>query len=558
MSSYNHKSVYFVLFYSLFLIQNLLIGQPVALRNDITIKQLGILGKNTVRIKQDPASGKIYTVENSGAIKRVNFSAGGTVTFTTVYQKAQHGLNAPLGIAFGKDGTMFLAGNDSTSKLGSATVVKGVPDAPGSENRTWSVLAQTVLFQFGNVYNHRVNGIIVDTSGKYVYVNSGAATDHGELRDGKREVVLPSIIWKLPVDSQNIILQDDREWLRSNGYLLAEGIRNHFDFAMAGNGDVFGVENSGDRDDPEELNWIREGHHYGFPWRIGGNNTPQQYAPYDPHTDPLLSSSAWGGGSLYTTFSNDPTYPPPPVGVVFTEPILSTGPDADKYRDTTNGNVIDASSTGKTIGTFSTHRSPDGIVFDRDSVLSPDLAGGGFVISLNNGALLNALGDTGEDLLHVALTKHGDTTYTAVVTRLVSGIKSPLGIELVGNILYVAETGLWGGNNSPKLWEITLPSGTTSVQGENINSPIQFILQQNYPNPFNPSTKISYSIPQSGNVTLKIFDVLGKEIASLVNGFVTSGYHEIQFDAKNLSAGIYFYTVTLAGNSITKKMILLK
>jgi hypothetical protein len=427
----------------LFLCSSLLTAQPISLRSDITIKQLGIVGQSTVRIKRDPASGNLYIVENTGSVKRVNFNSGGTVTFTTVYQKAQHGLNAPLGIAFGKDGTMFLTGNDSTSKLGSATVVKGVLDSVGSEKRTWSVLAKTVLYQYGNLYNHRVNGIIVDSSGKYVYVNSGAATDHGEVRDGKRETGLTSVIWKLPVTGKDIVLQDDREWLRSNGYLLAEGIRNTFDFAMAGNGDVFGVENSDDRDDPEELNWIQEGHHYGFPWRIGGNNTPQQYSPYNPHTDPVLSTNAWGGGSLYTSFSDDPTYPARPTNVSFTEPVLNYGPDADKFRDTTTGAVKDASTLGVSISTFSSHRSPDGIVFDRDSILQGGLAGGGFVISLANAALLNALGDSGEDLLHIALTKNSNGYYTAKVTRLVSGMKAPLGVELVGNRLYVVETGLW-------------------------------------------------------------------------------------------------------------------
>jgi hypothetical protein len=213
-------------------------AQPKSKRPDITIKQLGVVGNNTVRIKRDPASGKLYIVQNNGLIQRVNFGAGGAATFTTVYQPSDDSLNAPLGITFGPDGTMYLTGNDSTGVIGTATVVKGVPDRPGSENRTWSVIARTVGYRYGNIYNHRVNGIILNPTGDSLYVNSGAATDHGEMHGGYREAGLTSCIWKLPITGNNIVLQDNREWLRSNGYLFAEGIRNTFDFAYAGNGEI--------------------------------------------------------------------------------------------------------------------------------------------------------------------------------------------------------------------------------------------------------------------------------------------------------------------------------
>ncbi len=133
---------------------------------------------------------------------------------------------------------------------------------------------------------------------------------------------------------------------------------------------------------------------------------------------------------LYKTYSNDSTYPPPPDSVTFTEPILSIGPDADKFRDTSTGEIKDASNLGDTLKTFSPHSSPDGIVFDKDSVLAGDLKGGAFVVRINSGGLLAALGDTGNDLLHVALTKYNNT-YIAKVTQLVKNFISPLGIELV-------------------------------------------------------------------------------------------------------------------------------
>lgn len=86
----------------------------------------------------------------------------------------------------------------------------------------------------------------------------------------------------------------------------------------------------------------------------------------------------------------------------------------------------------------------------------------------------------------------------------------------------------------------------------------QFLLHQNYPNPFNPKTKIRYTIPSGSYVSLKIYDILGREITSAVNKYEASGNHEIIFDGSNLGSGIYFYKITAGSFSQIKKMILLK
>jgi hypothetical protein len=97
----------------------------------------------------------------------------------------------------------------------------------------------------------------------------------------------------------------------------------------------------------------------------------------------------------------------------------------------------------------------------------------------------------------------------------------------------------------------------TSVQNEDQN-PIAFSLEQNYPNPFNPSTKIKYSIPNSEFVTLKVYDVLGNEVATLVNEEKSAGSYEVNFNASQLSSGIYFYKLQTGNFAETKKMLLLK
>jgi len=87
---------------------------------------------------------------------------------------------------------------------------------------------------------------------------------------------------------------------------------------------------------------------------------------------------------------------------------------------------------------------------------------------------------------------------------------------------------------------------------------LSFFLSQNYPNPFNPSTIISYQLPVSGDVTLKVYDVLGREAAVLVNEEKQPGVYEVEFDGSHLSSGIYFYTLEAGEFRDTKKLIFLK
>jgi len=93
--------------------------------------------------------------------------------------------------------------------------------------------------------------------------------------------------------------------------------------------------------------------------------------------------------------------------------------------------------------------------------------------------------------------------------------------------------------------------------------PMEFVLQQNYPNPFNPSTQIQYALPTDANVTIAIYDLVGRQICTLVNGQVNAGYHSTLWNATNemgspVSAGVYIYTITANDFRDVKKMILLK
>jgi hypothetical protein len=94
--------------------------------------------------------------------------------------------------------------------------------------------------------------------------------------------------------------------------------------------------------------------------------------------------------------------------------------------------------------------------------------------------------------------------------------------------------------------------------GDEINLPIEYSLKQNYPNPFNPATTISYSIPKAGNVSLRIFNVLGQEVRSLINEYQNAGTYRVSFDASSLTSGVYFYSLTSDNFVQVKKMMLVK
>lgn len=91
-----------------------------------------------------------------------------------------------------------------------------------------------------------------------------------------------------------------------------------------------------------------------------------------------------------------------------------------------------------------------------------------------------------------------------------------------------------------------------------VNGPLSFALEQNYPNPFNPSTNIKFSVPESGDIKLAVYNVVGEEVAVLVNGFTEAGFYNVTFNASSLPSGVYLYKLQSANSVETRKMMLLK
>jgi glucose/arabinose dehydrogenase len=432
---------------------------PQPLRPDIQVRHVlsTATGSPSVRLVRDPRNNTLYYLKRNGSLFRVNLAAA---TSTLIATTTQHGLRNAQGLAIGPNGTIYLVGNEDVPQARTrGTVMKGVLQSGGS--RAWSPVARTEPYPKSNTaFDHRLSGILVTNAGDFLLVNSGSRTDHGEVQSAgglfpdTREVGLTACILRIPTNASNLELRNDRAWLKAGGYIFAEGIRNTYDMAYAPNGDLIGTENGPDRDMSEELNFLRPGLHYGFPWRIGGQANPQQFPDYDPGQDKLLDARFVGVERGY--YHNDPGFPPRPA-VTLIEPITNAGPAADSFRDPANGVIKDASALGRSLRTFTSHRTPVGLVFDRAGALGPEFRGDGFMLSWNRGDpdgddVAGPFKDAGQDLLHLQLTKSG-STYRLQATRIVGDFNNPIDAVLIANRLYVLD---YGGTQS--IWEVTLPA----------------------------------------------------------------------------------------------------
>ena len=97
-----------------------------------------------------------------------------------------------------------------------------------------------------------------------------------------------------------------------------------------------------------------------------------------------------------------------------------------------------------------------------------------------------------------------------------------------------------------------------STKDGNRKIPSSFAIAQNFPNPFNPSTTILFDVPIDNDVTIEVFDLLGRRVAAVVNEFVFAGEHSVMFDASRLSSGIYFYSMRAGSFTAVKKMSFIK
>ena len=131
-------------------------------------------------------------------------------------------------------------------------------------------------------------------------------------------------------------------------------------------------------------------------------------------------------------------------------------------------------------------------------------------------------------------------------------LNSTLGEPFIGKSVSAANQHQIG------FWYVYQQQTLTAVEDDQTIIPTVFKLEQNYPNPFNPSTKIKFAVPEKSNVVIKIYDILGSEIVTLVNEEMDAGWYQRSFNANGISSGVYLFRME-AGNYVnTKKMILLR
>ena len=166
--------------------------------------------------------------------------------------------------------------------------------------------------------------------------------------------------------------------------------------------------------------------------------------------------------------------------------------------------------------------------------------------------------------LQVAITVNGTTSSVAgelvdangtVVDFNNSTGNNPFTLTAPDSGTYTVNAGF---KNPSKKWDSVMVNISLTDVGENPSNPASFELFDNYPNPFNPSTTLRYSIPEASFTSVKIYDALGNEVSSLVNETKSAGTYEVEFNASDLSSGIYYYTLNAGSFTETKKMILIK
>jgi hypothetical protein len=512
------------------------------LRNDLAIKPFfRIDGTDTqTRIAYDASDKSFYTIAWNGDLFHLTMSAPGNYAVNRLASAEDHGINYLQGLAL-HDGGVYLAGNVVIAQ-GVSGYGKAVKARLTGGKLVWTDIFKTAEHASSKtLFDHAFSAICFSPDGKDLYISSGSRTDHGEVKDnegrypGLREVALTSCIFKIPADTENLLFPNDSAALAP--YVHVRGVRNAFSLAFAANGDLFSVENSGDRDDPEEMNWIRPGGHYGFPWEMGGNDTPMQFAGYRPADDRLINHNytAYQIGA----FHEDKQYPKKPQNLIYHKPIQNAGPDADKYRDPGTGKVLDASETGQTIGTFTAHRSPLGLVFDTESDFAGAYEGKGFVLNFQEGSAdYGPMQEPGQDLLMLDLKKNaaGDN-YTLNAYRIAADFFQPTDAEIVGNKLYVLE-------GQGQIWEITFPKEVVTAVEPPRNA---FNV---YPNPIRGRMQIEGPATQQ-NVQMTVTDITGRALIRekrAVNG-------KTELDVSRLPAGAYMLRVETQQQQTTTRFI---
>jgi hypothetical protein len=367
-----------------------------------------------IRVQPHPATGRLYVLYLNGDLWRIDAEKGEkkqVLDRAAYFRKEAASYVQCLGFHISADGFFYIVVNERHDKekpKRSHVVVYRLTDADGDGVPEKPIAWLSFDHPWGiGPYNHGACHLATGPDGK-IYLSVGSRTDHGEKAGVKPD---PDLDPNGETPLTACMLRLDPKAEKPTPEVFCRGLRNSFGFDWDDQGRLVATENGPDADHPEELNWLREGKHYGFPYRFGNQALPM-------YKDAV----------------------PAPEGLTFEKPIANLGPSGKP-------------NSGPD-WSFDPHCSPAGVSFYRKGTLPAKYEGGFFVVRFGN-----FLGKTpvGFDVLHVRLVeKNGETA--ADITTVLEKLQRPIDLCQYKGKIYVLEYTTYDKDRLSRLLEL---SGTT-------------------------------------------------------------------------------------------------